>query len=260
VNTDAGPVNNNSDAALVRRALDGDADAFASLFHLHKHRVYAVCLRMTKNTAEADDLTQDVFIQVFRKLSTFRGESALSTWLYRLAVNTALMHFRKQAPRQVSLDETGEHDSTPVARREHGRRDDRLSSSLDRIALTRALEALPVGYRTIFELHEIKGYGHREIAKLLRCSVGNSKSQLHKAKQRIREFLVPRRERTFHLQNAAAEQTAITGKTFSNTSNAIPRPTSDSRTSRVVEQSVPQEAESLLVLGSSTQCLAETAV
>ncbi len=107
MNTDAGPVKDNSDAALVRRALDGDADAFASLFHLHKHRVYAVCLRMTKNTAEADDLTQDVFIQVFRKLSTFRGESALSTWLYRLAVNTALMHFRKQAPRQVSLDETG---------------------------------------------------------------------------------------------------------------------------------------------------------
>src|ERR1700757_104157 len=107
VTTDAGPAKiDNSDAALVRRALDGDSDAFASLFHLHKHRVYAVCLRMTKNTAEADDLTQDVFIQVFRKLSTFRGESALSTWLYRLAVNTALMHFRKHATRQVSLDET----------------------------------------------------------------------------------------------------------------------------------------------------------
>src|SRR5882762_6039090 len=102
---DSGPAAaHTSEMALVRRALNGDADAFASLFHLHKHRVYAVCLRMTNNTAEADDLTQDVFIQVFRKLSTFRGESALSTWLYRLAVNTALMHFRKQAPRQVWLD------------------------------------------------------------------------------------------------------------------------------------------------------------
>jgi RNA polymerase sigma-70 factor (ECF subfamily) len=260
VTTDAGPaVKENSDAALVRRALEGDADAFASLFHLHKHRVYAVCLRMTKNTAEADDLTQDVFIQVFRKLSTFRGESALSTWLYRLAVNTALMHFRKQAPRQVSLDENPEHDAAHLARREHGRRDDRLSSSLDRIALTRALEALPAGYRTIFELHEIKGYGHREIAKLLRCSVGNSKSQLHKAKQRIREFLVPRRERVFHLSDAAVSQSAIAGKTVSSPSNTGSYSSADPDT-HAVESPLPQEAESLLVLGSSTQCLAETAV
>lgn len=258
--TDAGPaVKENSDAALVRRALEGDADAFASLFHLHKNRVYAVCLRMTKNTAEADDLTQDVFIQVFRKLSTFRGESALSTWLYRLAVNTALMHFRKQAPRQVSLDENPEHDAAPVARREHGKRDDRLSSSLDRIVLTRALEALPVGYRTIFELHEIKGYGHREIAKLLRCSVGNSKSQLHKAKQRIREFLLPRRERILHVPSTNG-QAATAGKTVSSTRKAGSFSSASPETSRVVEPSLPQEAESLLVLGSSTPCLAETAV
>lgn len=259
MNTDAGPTAiENSDAALVRRALDGDADAFASLFHLHKHRVYAVCLRMTKNTAEADDLTQDVFIQVFRKLSTFRGESALSTWLYRLAVNTALMHFRKQAPRQVSLDEGAEHDS-PAVRREHGKSDDRLISSLDRIALTRALEALPDGYRTIFELHEIKGYGHREIAKLLRCSVGNSKSQLHKAKQRIREFLLPRREPAFHVSNATGGQGASAGKSSSNSS--VARTHSPARPEAAhVEPSLAREAEALLVLGSSTQCLAETAV
>jgi RNA polymerase sigma-70 factor, ECF subfamily len=260
VTTDAGPtVIENSDAALVRRALDGDADAFASLFHLHKHRVYAVCLRMTKNTAEADDLTQDVFIQVFRKLSTFRGESALSTWLYRLAVNTALMHFRKQAPRQVSLDEGADHDPLAV-RREHGKSDDRLSSSLDRIALTRALEALPDGYRTIFELHEIKGYGHREIAKLLRCSVGNSKSQLHKAKQRIREFLLPRREPALRLSNATVTQVGSTGQSISNSSAPRSHSTARPEPAQVVEPSLPREAEALLVLGSSTQCLAETAV
>jgi predicted RNA polymerase sigma factor len=169
------------------------------------------------------------------------------------------MHFRRQAPRQISLDENSEHDTAPVARREHGKRDDRLSSSLDRIALTRALEALPVGYRTIFELHEIKGYGHREIAKLLRCSVGNSKSQLHKAKQRIREFLLPRRERILHVPSAAG-QAAVAGKAISATREAGSFSSASAETSHFVEPSLPQEAESLLVLGSSTPCLAETAV
>jgi RNA polymerase sigma-70 factor, ECF subfamily len=187
-----------SDTALVQRALDGDADAFATLFHVHKGRVYAVCLRMTNNTADADDLTQEAFIQAFRKLGTFRGESALSTWLHRVAVNTALMHFRRQSTPKTSLDQT-DPDS---AKREFGRQDERLKHSLDRIALMRALDTLPSGYRTIFELHEIGGYGHREIAKLLSCSVGNSKSQLHKAKQRIRECLVSRRHLGRHLRRA----------------------------------------------------------
>jgi len=257
---DSGPAAaHTSEMALVRRALNGDADAFASLFHLHKHRVYAVCLRMTNNTAEADDLTQDVFIQVFRKLSTFRGESALSTWLYRLAVNTALMHFRKRAPHQVSLDETREHDNALVARREHGRHDDRLRCSLDRIALTRALQALPVGYRTIFELHEIKGYGHGEIARLLHCSVGNSKSQLHKAKQRIRECLFPRRQRTEHAPNAGSSQAAMDGKSASTAGHPSSGPSPDLAIRLAVRQPIPTETEPVLVLGSSTQCLAETA-
>src|SRR5947207_15518785 len=89
-----------SDLHLVKRAQEGDAEAFASLFHAHKARIHSVCLRMTNNTAEAEDLTQDAFLQVFRKLATFRGDSALSTWLYRIAVNTVLMHFRKKALRQ----------------------------------------------------------------------------------------------------------------------------------------------------------------
>ena len=188
-----------SEAALVQRALEGEADAFAKLFEAHRGRVYAVCLRMTNNPADADDLTQEAFIQAFRKLATFRGDSALSTWLHRVAVNTALMHFRRQALPKASLDVPPDQESP---RREFGRQDDRLHHSLDRIALTRALEALPSGYRTIFELHEIGGYGHREIAKLLSCSVGNSKSQLHKAKQRIRECLVSRRHFARHMKRS----------------------------------------------------------
>ena len=177
-----------SDLDLVRCAQQGDSDAFACLFHAHKARIYSVCLRMTNNTAEAEDLTQDAFLQVFRKLSTFRGDSALSTWLYRIAVNTVLMHFRKKALRQISLDEPYNQDARLV-RREYGSKDGRLAGSVDRIALIRAIKELPAGYRTIFLLHEVEGYEHQEIAQLLDCSVGNSKSQLHKAKLRIRELL-----------------------------------------------------------------------
>ncbi len=177
-----------SDVELVKRAQRGESEAFADLFHAHKARIYSICLRMTNNTAQAEDLTQDAFLQVFRKLSTFKGNSALSTWLYRIAVNTVLMHFRKKALKQVSLDEPSSHDATMV-KREYGSRDCRLSGAVDRITLTRAIKDLPTGYRTIFLLHEVEGYEHQEIAKILKCSVGNSKSQLHKAKLRIREFL-----------------------------------------------------------------------
>jgi len=177
-----------SDRDSVRRAQQGDADAFASIFHAHKARIYSVCLRMTNNTAEAEDLTQDAFMQVFRKLSTFRGDSALSTWLYRIAVNTVLMSFRKKALRQISLDEPC-NQNTKLPAREYGRSDDRLTGSIDRIALDRAIQELPDGYRTIFLLHEVEGFEHQEIARFLDCSVGNSKSQLHKAKLRIRELL-----------------------------------------------------------------------
>jgi RNA polymerase sigma-70 factor (ECF subfamily) len=185
------PVNcdrNITDSDVIRRAQQGDSNAFASLFHTHKTRIYSLCLRMTNNTAEAEDLTQEAFMQVFRKLPTFRGDSALSTWLYRVAVRTVLMHFRKKTPQEISLDESHEHDGQ-LLRREYGSRDGRLACSVERIALIRAITKLPEGYRTIFLLHEVDGYEHREIAELLDCSVGNSKSQLHKAKLRIREFL-----------------------------------------------------------------------
>jgi RNA polymerase sigma-70 factor (ECF subfamily) len=182
--------NRRMDADLIRRAQQGDSEAFATLFHSHKTRIYSLCFRMTNNAAEAEDLAQDAFLQVFRKLSTFRGDSALSTWLYRIAVNTVLMHFRRKTPCRISLDEPiRSQDDSKSVRREYGTRDGRLDSAVTRVALTRAISELPEGYRAIFLLHEVDGYQHREIAKLLGCSVGNSKSQLHKAKLKIRDFL-----------------------------------------------------------------------
>lgn len=192
------------DSNVVRRAQQGDPDAFATLFHAHKARIYSVCLRMTNNAAEAEDLTQDAFLQVFRKIATFRGDSAFSTWLHRIAVNTVLMHFRKKSLSQVSLDEPYSNSDGAKIRREYGTRDNRLAGCVDRVALANAIKELPHGYRTIFLLHEVEGYEHQEIAEMLGCSVGNSKSQLHKAKLRIRELLA----QTAEVRPAAALPTA----------------------------------------------------
>jgi RNA polymerase sigma-70 factor, ECF subfamily len=182
-----------ADSNLVSRAKEGDRDAFATLFDLHKRKVYSLCLRMTGDVVEAEDLTQDVFIQVFRKIATFRGDSSFSTWLYRVAVNTVLMELRKKHPKEVSLDEPVQMDSSCV-QRDVGRSDLDLEGSVDRIALDRAIQELPEGCRRIFLLHEVHGYEHHEIAKLLRCSVGNSKSQLHKARLKMQELLFPQHE------------------------------------------------------------------
>jgi len=176
------------EAGLVLRAQQGDANAFATLFDAHKGKVYSICLRMTGNSAEAEDLTQDAFLHVFRKLKSFRRESAFSTWLYRVTVNTVLMHFRKKKGYNVSLDAPIDHEASPRPR-EFGKVDARLATAVDRISVTRAMKELPAGYRTVFILHEIKGYDHHNIACRLRCSIGTSKSQLHKAKARIRELL-----------------------------------------------------------------------
>lgn len=181
--------------ALVRRAQQGDAQAFGTLFHTHRSRVYSLCLRMTRNVAEAEDLTQEAFLQVFRKLPTFRGDSALSTWMYRVAVNTVLMYFRKRGRPQFSIDEEPSgNENGKTKKHDYGAIDFQLSGCVDRIALARAIKELPHGYRTIFLLHEVEGYEHREIARLLKCSIGNSKSQLHKARLRMRELLTARVE------------------------------------------------------------------
>jgi RNA polymerase sigma-70 factor (ECF subfamily) len=148
---------------------------------------------MTKDVADAEDLTQEAFMQVFRSVNSFRGDSAFSTWLYRVAVNTVLMKLRRRkSPPLLSLDEPVSSES-PSLKREVGKQDPSLSGAIDRIALRRALEELPGGCRQIFDLHEVEGYQHHEIAELLQCSIGNSKSQLHKAKLKMRDLLLPPR-------------------------------------------------------------------
>lgn len=177
-----------SETQQIARAQQGDEAAFEALFNAHKRRVYSLCLRMTGNTAEAEDLTQEAFLQLFRKISTFRGESAFTTWLHRLVVNVVLMHLRKKGLQQVSLDEVDSSQEEPV-KRDYGGDDQRLIGSIDRLSLDRAIAALPRGYRTVFVLHDMEGYEHNEIAQIMDCSTGNSKSQLHKARLKLREHL-----------------------------------------------------------------------
>jgi len=194
-----------SDSQLIARAQKGDEEAFSALFEAHKRRVYSLCLRMTGNTAEAEDLAQEAFLQLFRKISTFRGESAFSTWLHRLTVNVVLMHLRKKGLQQVSLDEPETSQDEPV-KRDYGDDDRRLTGSIDRIGLQNAIAELPPGYRTVFVLHDVEGYEHNEIAEIMDCSVGNSKSQLHKARMKLRERL--RQDRHLGTAGESAAPTA----------------------------------------------------
>ena len=177
-----------NEAEAIERAKQGDAEAFETLYDLHRRRVYSLCLRMTANTAEAEDLTQEAFLQLFRKIGTFRGESAFSTWLHRMAVNVVLMRLRKKGLPLVPLEDTVETEEEGP-KKELGARDAVMAGSVDRMELQRAVEALPPGYRSIFVLHDVEGYEHNEIASLVGCSIGNSKSQLHKARMKLRELL-----------------------------------------------------------------------
>lgn len=174
-----------SDHALARASANGDITAFEELYSRHNRRVYSVCLRMTHNVAEAEDLTQETFIQLFRKIGSFRGDSAFTTWLHRLTVNQVLMHFRK---RSVKLEQTTEEGETPVQIVIGSENPDRMPV-IDRISLDRALSKLPPGYRTVFILHDVQGHDHEEVAKMLGVAVGTSKSQLHKARMKLRGLL-----------------------------------------------------------------------
>lgn len=179
-----------SDHALAIAAGKGDMSAFEQLYERHNRRVYSLCLRMTQNAAEAEDLAQEAFIQLFRKIGSFRGESAFTTWLHRLTVNQCLMHFRK---RSVKLEKTTEEGETPV-QIVRGTENPNAMPVMDRIALDNALEQLPPGYRTVFVLHDIEGHEHEEIARMLGVAVGTSKSQLHKARMKLRKILRSRND------------------------------------------------------------------
>lgn len=175
-----------SDFKLAQLAASGDVGSFEELYRRHHRRVYSICLRMLQNPTEAEDLTQDVFVQLFRKIGSFRGDSAFTTWLHRMTVNQVLMHFRK---RNVKLEKTTEEGETPEQVVMGTANPDRMPI-VDKIALQDAVDQLPNGYKNVFLLHDVQGYEHEEVAKILGCSVGTSKSQLHKARLKMRKLLM----------------------------------------------------------------------
>lgn len=164
---------------------DGDQQTFHELYLKYQHRVYSICLRMTQNASESEDLTQDVFIQLFRTIGSFRGESAFTTWLHRLTVNQVLMHFRK---RKARPELTSDHEGS-VGYLAAGSQDPKRMRIVDRILLSEVIAKLPAGYRQAVILHEIEGLRHSEIAERTGRSIGTSKSQLHKGRALLRELI-----------------------------------------------------------------------
>ena len=176
------------DVELARMAAGGDTAAFEEIYGRHRRFVYKVALRMTGNESDAEDLTQDSFVSVLRQVGGFRGESAFTTWLYRLVVNQVLMHFRYRSKRpegQMSDGELPEHAPGVACRADSHR-------VIDRLAIEKAVRGLPPGYRAAFILHDVEGHDHKEVARLMGWKPGTSKSQLHKARAGLREMLSAR--------------------------------------------------------------------
>ncbi|HEY2866371.1 MAG TPA: sigma-70 family RNA polymerase sigma factor [Pyrinomonadaceae bacterium] len=174
-----------TDLELCRFAATGDLAAFELIYQRYNRRTYSLTLRMTGSQTEAEDLTQEVFIQLFRKIGSFRGDSAFSTWLHRLTVNQVLMHFRRRSYKNEKTSEDGEMPEQTV----HGTSNPNKMPVVDRIALKKAISELPNGYRNVFLLHDVEGFEHEEVARHMGISVGTSKSQLHKARLRLRALL-----------------------------------------------------------------------
>jgi RNA polymerase sigma-70 factor (ECF subfamily) len=174
-----------------RESAPADLKDFERIYRLYVPRVYRTCLRMVGNPADAEELTQDVFLQVFRKLDTYRGESAFSTWLHRVAVNTVLMRLRKKRGHlEVSLEnvvETEEGSEMPAA--QFGVDDPGLLGAVDRLGLERAIIRLPVSQRLAFVLHDVEGYSYEEIAAMTDCTVESAKYRLHSARVTLRGLL-----------------------------------------------------------------------
>jgi len=181
-------VSNLTEAEAIKQAKEGDAAAFEFLYKAHCRRVYSLCLRMIKNPAEAEDLTQQAFLQLFRKIGTFRGESGFSTWLHRVTVNIVLMHLRRHKPAEIPVEDLVRHSSSGEGPLEEGS-DNSMLGAIDRLSLMRAIRKLPAGYKKLFLMHDVIGYEHSEIAGLVGCSTGCSKSQVHKARKRLRRLL-----------------------------------------------------------------------
>lgn len=177
-----------SDAVLARLAAEGDAAAFEEIYSRYRRFVYSIALRMTGNLADAEDLTQDSFISVLRRIGSFRGAASFNTWLYRLVVNQVKMHFRRRKSRPEDQPRDGE---LPERELSSARRAD-YQQVIDRLAIEEAMQRLPPGYRTALNLYDIERYQHKEIARLLGCSEGTSKSQLHRARLSLRKLLSAR--------------------------------------------------------------------
>lgn len=169
----------------IKLAAAGDVEAFEKIYRRYHGRVYGLCMRMTRNVYQAEELTQDVFIQLFRKINTFRGEASFATWLHKLTANQVLMHFRKPV---VKTEQTTIDGTTPL-RIACGTENPGRMSVIDRISLSEAIRELPQGYRTVFILHDVEGYDHEQIGQMLGCAIGTSKSQLHKARMKLRSLL-----------------------------------------------------------------------
>lgn len=178
------------DFSLCRLAAANNLAAFELLYQRYHRRTYSLCLRMTNSQTEAEDLTQEVFIQLFRKIGSFRGDSAFSTWLHRLTVNQVLMHFRRRSVKNEKTSEDGEVPEQTVS----GTENPNKMPVIDRLALNKAIEQLPPGYKKVFWLHDVEGYEHEEIARMLKLSVGTSKSQLHKARLKLRGLLIKKND------------------------------------------------------------------
>jgi RNA polymerase sigma-70 factor, ECF subfamily len=174
-----------ADLELAARCRAGDADAFEELYRQHARRLYSLVVRMIGSTDDAEDLLQEVFLQVHRKLPGFRGESTLGTWLYRLTMNHCLDHLRGRQAKMnratESLDEDGANE--PAARAPV------VPAAISRMELERAIDLLPAGSKAAFLLHDVEGFEHREIAEILGVSEGTSKSQVHKARMKLRMLL-----------------------------------------------------------------------
>jgi RNA polymerase sigma-70 factor (ECF subfamily) len=174
-----------ADLELARRCREGEAGAFEELYRSHAGRLYNLTFRMAGSAQEAEDLLQDVFLHAHRKLGSFRGESTLGTWLYRLAVNQCLDFLRgrqnRMAKASSSLDEEGAEEPAAVA--------PAVPTAVSRIDLERAIARLPEGCRAAFVLHDVEGFDHNEVARMLGVSEGTSKSQVHKARMKLRAML-----------------------------------------------------------------------
>ena len=171
-----------TDADLVSRSLDGDVDAFETIYRQHSARIYTLACRMAGSPEDGEDLLQEIFLQAFRKLGTFKGDASLGTWLYRLALNHCLDYVRSRQARMKKLTDTLDAEASiePTARR---------TTPIAKLDLDRAMERLPDGCREAFVLHDVEGFDHKEVGALLGIAEGTSKSQVFKARLKLRALL-----------------------------------------------------------------------